>query len=278
MDSTITITMESALRAAISAAFKTLDGKTYPQDGPKDMLDMILDDVFAVLFPRPAAVEHEFLTLPASPVSEEPKVGEKRKADKMSGAGEKKKKEPKTRLIDVAEPAEAVEPKPEPEKKKRGPKPKASLEQLTEAMAGLTVAEPAPEPEKKKSRKKKEPTPGDVEKLNPTETRKLKEISTELNVPADKKEFIAYLNTMTAEERGASKFEAHIRNFLTPKVQPEAVEAQKVEISGIPVTFEGEELIVDPETKKVYTADGGEYIGDVGKLSFKDLEIPEYED
>lgn len=302
MDSTITITMENALRAAISAAFKTLDGKVYPQEGPKDMLDMVLDDVFVALFPRSAPVEREFLTLPASPISER---GQKRKADEISGS-EKKKKTPKARLVEVNEPnteAEAQEPmlekkkrapkvKPvveessssaaavQPEKKKRAPKAKPadpSLEQLTQAMSGLTVAEPAPEPEKKKPRKKKEPTPGDVEKLNPTESRKLKEIGEELKVEADKKEFIAYLNTMTAEERGVSKFEVHIRNFLNPKVtEPVAVEAAVEEISGLEVTFDGEDLIVDPDTKRVYKS--GLYVGDVGKLKYKDLEIPEYED
>lgn len=140
---------------------------------------------------------------------------------------------------------------------------------LEEAMAKMTLEEP----KKKKPGPKPKPKPEgpvNIEKLNPTQAKKLKAASAE----ADKKEFLAYLNKLTPEEFDDKKFEDHINDFLNPKPKAEE-KPQTKEMELVEVEFEDETYLVDPETKKVYKENGAvcEHVGDVGLAKFADMEI-----
>ena len=159
------------------------------------------------------------------------------------------------------------------EKKKPGPKPKAVEPPVAEA----PVAE-APVKEKKKPGPKpkvKADGPLNLEKLNPTQTKKLKSIAEELKVEADKKAFHDYLNSLPKEEYDAKTFDDHARVYLTPVQvveEPVLTKCARMEWpEGSGVTY-----LVDPETKKVYKPNGSvnEHVGHVGMLEFAGLEIP----
>lgn len=155
-----------------------------------------------------------------------------------------------------------------------------TLPTLEDAMAKLTIVEPKPEvkpepeakPKKKSEPKPKPEGPVNIEKLNPTQTKKLKAASEELKVELDKKAFLAYLNGLTAEEFDAKKFDDHIKDFLASKTKPATANIMTVEVD-----FEGETYYVDPKTKKVYKTEGSvdRYVGDVGLAKFAEMEIPE---
>ena len=136
---------------------------------------------------------------------------------------------------------------------------------LEEAMAKLSLEEKPKEKKKPGPKPKPKPEgPINIEKLNPTQTKKLKAASE----GADKKQFLAYLNGLTPEEFDNKKFEDHINDFLTPK--PKTAQLELIEVE-----FGGEEYLVDPNTKKVYKENGSvcEHVGDVGLAKFADMEI-----
>ena len=136
---------------------------------------------------------------------------------------------------------------------------------LEEAMAKLSIEEKPKEKKKPGPKPKPKPEgPVNIEKLNPTQTKKLKAASES----ADKKEFLAYLNGLTSEQFDNKKFEDHINDFLAPK--PKTAQLELVEVE-----FGGEEYLVDPNTKKVYKNEGevDVYVGDVGLAKFADMEI-----
>jgi len=130
-------------------------------------------------------------------------------------------------------------------------------------------AKPGPKP------KPKPEGPVNIEKLNPTQTKKLKVASEEAKVDLDKKAFLAYLNGLTPEEFDDKKFEDHIHDFLTPK--PAEAEPATAQLELVAVDFDGEEYLVDPNTKKVYKENGAvcEHVGDVGLAKFAEMEVPE---
>ncbi len=158
---------------------------------------------------------------------------------------------------------------------------------LEQAMAKLTIEEKPAEPKFVKQRVKPGPKPKpkpegpvNIEKLNPTQTKKLKAASEEAKVEPDKKAFLAYLNGLTSEEFDDKKFEDHIKDFLAPKPAVEEEEEEKPKLAAIPcieTEFEGETYFVDPKTKKVYKNEGevDVYVGDVGLAKFADMEVPE---
>ena len=208
--------------------------------------------------------------------------------EEVDGGGpvkEKKKRAPKKKEEAVAEAEtkqEAVVPavviaEAEPEKKEKkkpGPKPKAKAAEPAAAGAEQPAAE-EPVKEKKKPGPKPKPKaegPVNLEKLNPTQTKKLKSIADELKVEADKKAFHEYLNSLPKEEYDAKTFDDHARAFLAPAPaaeEPVLTKCAKVE-------WKGTVYLVDPETKKVYAPRGtiNEHVGHVGMLEFEGLEIP----
>ena len=103
----------------------------------------------------------------------------------------------------------------------------------------------------------------------------LKAIAEELKVDSRDKEFLAYANTLTAEEWGAQSLDDHIRAFLQPAPAPLAAPPAEF----LEVEFKGKEYLVDPETKFVYAASTSgtvrerDHLGVVGTLEFADMEI-----
>lgn len=160
------------------------------------------------------------------------------------------------------------------------------VEDLTKAMEQLKIAEP-PKAEKKKPgpkpKAKKSEGPVNIEKLNPTQTKKLKQIADELKVEGDKKKLLEYLNSLSSDEFDSRKFDDHIRAFLTPVPAPEP-EKKMAEVSLMSVDFNDKEYFVDVESKRVFEG-AGEYdeevgwtsynpVGYVGMAAFKDMEMP----
>jgi hypothetical protein len=144
-------------------------------------------------------------------------------------------------------------------------KEEVEIPMLEEAMANLSIEDKPKEKKKPGPKPKPKPEgPVNIEKLNPTQTKKLKAASE----GADKKAFLAYLNGLSQEEFDNKKFEDHINDFLTPK--PKTVETELLEVE-----FEDETYLVDPNTKKVYKENGPvcEHVGDVGLAKFADMEI-----
>jgi hypothetical protein len=141
------------------------------------------------------------------------------------------------------------------------------------------VAAPVAVPEApvKKPRAKKEKDPNvNLDKINPTQTKKIKAISEELKVEVDKKALLVYLNGMTADEFNAKKFEEHVRSFASP-APVEVATPEPVETEAIEVDFDGKTYLVFADKKVFNMNEDGEpsvLAGHVGMGAFKKMEMP----
>lgn len=138
---------------------------------------------------------------------------------------------------------------------------------------------------KKAGRKKAEKPEGPVNipKLNPTQSKKLKQLCDELKVTEDKKGFLTYLNGLSTEDFESKKLEDHIRNFLKPTTSVVAITIPTVPTDLVIVEFEGKDYYVNEESKRVYLpvgefdADGQptswDPVGYVGMAAFKDIVV-----
>jgi hypothetical protein len=192
---------------------------------------------------------------------------------------------------------------PAPVKKSRAKKEKAAAvpEAVPEAVAepAAEVEEPPKEaPKVKKPRVKKEkaevvpeagaapevPKTDNIDKLTPTQTKKIKAIAEEIKVAVpDKKDVLAYLNGMTSEVYNSKKMDDHLRTFLTPMAAPPPISipaelrtlpaSPKEAVDCTEVFFKGKVYYVDEKTNKVYD-DTDAYVGDVGLNQFKNMVIP----
>ena len=247
-------------------------GRTYAL--PEDARDDFIKALIAELFPEcpdymvPSAVQASEVAVVeqvAEQVAEQekdgggPVAGTKRKLSKEEKEEAKKAKEAEKKAKEEAKEAEkkakeeakkAKAEAPAEEKKKPGPKPKPKVE--TDG-------------------------PINLEKLNPTQTKKLKTIAEELKVDADKKAFHTYINSLPKAEYDAKTFDDHVRAFLQPtQAAPEEPVLTKCARVEWP-EGSGTVYLVDPETQKVYAPRGNinEYVGHVGMLEFEGLEIPD---
>ena len=284
MENTIEHTIEHTIRTALHGAFKTLEKKTYDTERD-DFLDVLLEDVMDILFPKQTKVAEAKL----------PTVDDL--VDSMTKMKIEEEKKP--------EPVEEKKPEPEKkEKKKPGPKPKAKKEEKP----AEPVEEKKPEPVEEKKEEEKKPVkqrvkpgpkpkpkpegPVNVEKLTPTQTKKIKAIAEKAKVEFDKNAVLAYMNKLTKEEFDAKKLEQHAEAYYAAPA-PEPVEEEPVkedekkeepaeekkEVAMIVVPFEGKEYFVNPDTKRVYNqefdTDGNptvsESVGYVGMAAFKDM-------
>jgi hypothetical protein len=247
MSSTTTITMEHAMKQAITAAFKSLENKTYDVEHA-GFLDVLLADLFGILFPRDSAVP----------------------------AAEPKKKAPKkAKKVDTAEPvadgpaaagagAPVVEPVPEPKKKA----PKKAKEP---APTGEVNIEWSPTWTKRVKPIVKEL--GLEMNISPS---KQKEFAAHLNGLSK-----ADYDARTFEEH----MRDYLRSTMpvaAPKPAPsdggraaagDAADEEEVEMTS--VTFKGKVYMVDtrdPESMGVYT-EGGEHLGHVGDGEFAGMKV-----
>lgn len=251
MSSTTTTTMEHAMKQAITAAFKSLENKTYDVESD-GFLDALLADLFTVLFPHDSAV----------PAVAAPSAEPKKKAPKKA-----KKVDPEPVPADGPAAAGAGAPVEE-EPKKKAPK-KAKKE------------EPAPPADKNI-----EWSPSWTKRVKPV----VKELGITMNVtPAKQKEFAAHLNGMSKADYDARTFEEHMRAYLqehTPKSAPsdggraaagDASDEERGEVAMTAVEFKGKTYGVDtrkPDALAVYTPEG-KHLGYVGSGEFKDMKLDE---
>lgn len=237
--------MESAIRQIITKAVTEIEEESRAREAPLSGNEF-LGALFAKLFPESTAN----VVVPMA----EPEVEQLTKAMETLAVAEKKKPGPKPRAKKAE--AEAAPTTPE------APKPEAE-------------APPAP----KKPRAKKEKAPVNLDKLTPTQTKQLKKLAEEVKVEVDKKDMLAYVNAMTAEDYNAHTLDEHMRAFVksrtggAPAPEPEA----EKELDCVEVEFEGQTYYVCPEDKRVYKEEGGGhvFVGYVGMAAFEKMEIPE---
>jgi hypothetical protein len=250
MSSTTTITMEHAMKQAITAAFKSLENKTYDveHDG---FLDVLLADLFGVLFPHDSA-------MPAP--APEPK--------KKAPAKKAKKVDPEP--VPAEGPAAAGAGAPvEEEPKKKAPK-KAKKEEAPAAPADKNI----------------EWSPTWTKRVKPI----VKELGLTINItPAKQKEYAAHLNGLSKADYDARTFEEHMRDYLRehnpkPAAAPsdggraaagDATDDEREEAELTAVEFKGKTYGVDtrkPDALAVYTPEG-KHLGYVGSGEFKDMKL-----
>lgn len=253
--------MENAIRTALHSAFKTLEFKTYDVERV-DFLDVLLEDVMDILFPKQPKVS--IVTLPTvAEENTEPVVAEEEKTVVVAEP-EKKKPGPKPKLDESGNPVA---------RKKPGPKPK----------------EDEPEPEKKKPGPKPKPKPEgpmNIDKLTPTQTKKLKTAAENSKIDFDKNAILAYLNQLSKEDFDAKKLEQHAETYYAGLAEASAQkEDEKREKDMIEIEFQGKTYVVDEATKRVYTqefdVDGNPTVavpvGYVGMAAFEEM-APIYEE
>jgi glucan-binding YG repeat protein len=295
--------MNSIKQVIVNAVYKVSEDPQYankdyptPQDARADFIKSLI----AELFPDNPSVPESTYVAPVA-------VAEKKK--RAPKAKKEEEAEVKVEVPVVAE-AKAEEPK---EKKKRAPKAKKVAELTTdmkheevvaevkaevkveEVKAEVKAEEVKPEEPKEKKKRapkakkeeteevkeekkpkttKKEEKPKHVEKLSPTDTKKLKAIADEAKQEFDKKAVLAYLNGLEKETLDSKTLEEHAREFYVPK---ETI----VEKELLCVDFKGEEYYVDTDTTpmKVYKSEGevDKLVGHVGALEFADMVVPSYE-
>lgn len=237
------VPIEHNIKQAITAAVKAVEFKKYHVEAD-EVVDNLLADIFRTLFPNnPSLVDVTKVDVVSVPI--------------------------------VPPPApEAVDLPVSPKKPAKEKKPRAKKESepvVANAAAGSASAEPvpAPEPEKpKKAKAKKEKSEAqNLDKLNPTQKKVLKKESVE-----DAKAFLEFVNAMSGEEYRAKTFEEHVQEFKKPRISV----VEYVEPLLTEVEFKGKTYHVDPETKKVYIADGevDKLVGHVGMLEFAGMVVP----
>ena len=323
-----TVTMEQAIRSAITAAVHQVKSNMYERE-VEDPVQAFLDDLFAVLFPAPvqaaetmppllqrtdtlnhtncdaACCRSEEVTVPTVPApAPKEKKPRKKAAPKVAPATEeaapaaaveetpaapapapvteeakpvKEKKPRKKKETPVASPSAAPAPTEAPaapKKEKKAKSPKA--DEPVPAPAELAPAAP------KKEKKVKSPKPEGVnlDKLTPTQVKKLKAVADELHVELDKKAFLAHLNAMSGPVFGATTLESHYRHFLQPAETVPAAPQKEKEMDAVEVEFEGKTYYVDESDMRVYEQKGEVYepVGYVGMAAFKEMEVPTVEE
>jgi len=151
-------------------------------------------------------------------------------------------------------------------------KPRARKEPEPEPVVPPAPA-PAPEPTPAPAPAPTAPTKN-VEKFNAGQTKKIKQVTDELNITnPDKKAFLVYLNAMTKEEYMTKSFDLHAHDFFVAA----AVKADSTKEADVTeVDFKGKKYYVT-EDKKVFEilpdGNGGKLLGHVGLNEFAEMKI-----
>ena len=149
-------------------------------------------------------------------------------------------------------------------------KPRARKEPEPEPVAPpAPVPEPTPAPAPAPSAPTK-----NVEKFNTAQTKKIKQVTDELNITnPDKKAFLVYLNAMSKEQYMTKTFDLHAHDFFVAA----AVKADSTKEADVTeVDFKGKKYYVT-EDKKVFEilpdGNGGKLLGHVGLNEFAEMKI-----
>ncbi len=255
MSSTTTITMEHAMKQAITAAFMAMENNTYDRTLEyKEYINIMLGDLFGILFPgspSPAVAAPEpKKKAPKKAKKVDPEPAPIQDGPAAAGAG-----------------APAEEPAPEPKKKapKKAKKEEAPAPTSTSGFPGWTKSS--------------------TSRVKPV----LKELGLTMNItPAKQKEFTAHLNGLSEADYNARTFEEHMRDYLRASVPappaPKPVsdggraaagdDGDEVEMTE--VTFKGTTYLVDtrnPDAMSVYNAEGTKYLGLVDSGDFAGMKV-----
>jgi len=135
------------------------------------------------------------------------------------------------------------------------------------------VVPPAPVPEPTPAPAPAAPTKN-VEKFNTAQTKKIKQVTDELNITnPDKKAFLVYLNAMNKEQYMTKTFDLHAHDFFVAAAV-KADSSQEADVTE--VDFRGNKYYVT-EDKKVFEvlADGnaGKMLGHLGFAEFAEMKI-----
>jgi hypothetical protein len=283
--------IESVFRPVITAAFKSLESKTYDTTR-EDYMDILLEDLFQILFPKPKETEKKkpkSPTQPAvtTPTEEKKKPGPKPKTPPQSSEAEPKEKAkpgPKPKVDENGNRINSPRnrsPKPEEEKKKPGPKPKLDENgNPINPPRNRKKKEPTPVPPPPSPPKKENvplpPSPVHIKKVDPTIRKKLKESAKKNKMEFEKEhetKFLEWVNNLSVEEFKANETEITDKYFesLTKATVPppspqnpplpptptkqkeeESVESELTEAFGP----KGESYWVDKQTGRVYEGEG----------------------
>ena len=132
---------------------------------------------------------------------------------------------------------------------------------------------PAPEPTPAPAPAPTAPTKN-VEKFNTAQTKKIKQVTDELNITnPDKKAFLVYLNAMSKEQYMTKTFDLHAHDFFVAAAV-KADSSQEADVTE--VDYKGNKYYVT-EDKKVFEvlADGnaGKMLGHLGFAEFAEMRI-----
>ena len=291
MASTIAITMENSIKAALSGAIKAMYATCEEQNKTYNGHEEFLEDLFKVLFPHNAEVVHT-VTVPTVVKEKAPKqTKEEKEAEKAAKLAEKEA-EKAAKL--AAKEAEKAAKEAEKAGKKKEPKGKAKTEVVpvvdeqpprpagtlvaVEDVAEPVVAKPAAEvkpPKPKTEKPKKVAADVNLKKVDNTLMKKITAAAKELKVTIPEgfaESFVAHVNAMTKEVYDMKALADHAMEFLTPKADEEDAEAEVVS-----VTFKGLLYDVDTTTGIVYRTtenDELEKVGTVGMAEFAGMKMP----
>jgi colicin import membrane protein len=214
------------------------------------------------------------------------KSPEEKEAEKAAKAAEKEAA--KAAAAKVKEEAKAAE-KAEKEAAKAAEKAAKAAEKEAAKAAKASPkpvdvplpASPAPKPKKAKAEK---PADGsNLQKIDPTWRKALKEADKE-NAKELEPELLTYLNALSNVGFNSRTAREHVAAFLAERTRPTSEStAQVAPVDLEVVEFEGKEYYVNPETKRVYEGvvnEEGELtitkpVGYVGMADFKDMVLEE---
>jgi hypothetical protein len=261
------------------------DGYITLEDDPRGSLRVHLDEKFldrvreqiakglglkdateAVGFKKEEPAPQEATVPMSEPAPEVKEVKVKEVKPKLT----KEQKEAEKAKKDAEKEAKAAEKAKKEAEKQAKIKKEASVDELTDKLAAMTVA-PKKAPAKPKF-------VGNIEKLNPTQEKTWKKVAAEAKVELTddhKKRFLAGLNALDNTVYNTKKLEAHMIEFFTPKqeVQTKDEEMWAIEYKGkeYGVNDKGE-VFEDTVLENGETV--GKKVGMVGMAYFAEMEQP----
>jgi small nuclear ribonucleoprotein (snRNP)-like protein len=116
------------------------------------------------------------------------------------------------------------------------------------------------------------PVSQNIEKITPTQAKKMKTIGEEMKTEIDKKALLEYLNALSTDDYTAKKFDEHVRSFAAPS----HVAAAPQDVSEF--EFEGKMYVVSSDNRVFETTETGEvsvFAGNIGIGKFKNVKLTE---
>jgi hypothetical protein len=234
--------------------------------------------VMADLFPEEK--KEEETPAPKSPKkAKEPSSPKKTKEQKEAEKAAAKEAAKAAKEAEKAAAKEAKEAEKAAAKEAKSPK-KPSEATVEAAKIPLPPSPPEQSPKKKVVRKPKAEKPAtdaNIQKIDPTWRKTLKEAADKDKAKELEPELLKYLNNMSNIAFNSKGAKDHVADFLATLAKPAD---DKIETELECVNFNGKEYYVNPETKRVYEGEMDDEgvlkvtrpVGYVGMADFKDME------